>query len=318
MVSLEKQPEVKKALLTTFGVDNFENIKQLTKGLSGALVFKVMVHQRPYVLRIITRAETRDKPSYYFDCLRTAATAGLAPAVHYLNVEDRISITDFIETEYFPIRDARIKMISAIKTLHNLPKFVHRLDFVDASDTFLRRFRESKMVPGNAMNHIFELYHRIANVYPRSDRANLVSSHNDVKPDNIIYDGSRPWLVDWEAARLNDRYVDLASIANFLVGDESNEMEILARYFGKTPNEYQRARFFLMRQIVHMFCFTLCTIVAAAGKSIDMSRKIEGFNEFHEHLWHCRIDLADNDAGWCIFANWRKTCCLIASRNHFV
>ena len=61
----------------------------------------------------------------------------------------------------------------------------------------------------------------------------MVSSHNDLKPQNIRFDGKHIWLVDWESAFLNDRYADLAVVANFFVKDEAHEEEYLTTYFGE-------------------------------------------------------------------------------------
>src|SRR4051812_5809843 len=224
MIPQNKQPAVTKALQKAFNADAFENIQQLTKGLSGALVFKITVHGVLYLLRIITRTDTRDKPSHYFDCLKAAANAGLAPRIHYLCVEEQISITDFTEDKYFPLPEARIKMADALRNLHALPKFSYTLNFIDASETFLQKFLAAGIVAENDIKDVLELYAHIGNVYPRNDEDNLVSCHNDVKRDNIIFNGVHPWLVDWEAARLNDRYVDLACIANFVVKNEQDEM----------------------------------------------------------------------------------------------
>jgi thiamine kinase-like enzyme len=295
MIPENKQLAVAKALQKVFNVDAFENIQQLTKGLSGALVFKITVHGIPYLLRIITRSETRDKPEYYFECLQIAAKAGLAPTIHYLNIEDKISITDYIEDHYFPVPEARIKMADMLRDLHALPKFSYQLNFFNASDMFLQKFLDSDIVPKEATRDLFELYARIGTVYPRNDPDNLVSCHNDVKRDNIIFDGMRPWLVDWEAARLNDRYLDLAAIANFVVKNNIDETDFLKRYFAEKFDEYKRARFFLMSQIVHMFCFTLCAVPGSAGKSIDINMRTLSFNEFHDGLWNCDIKLDNND-----------------------
>ena len=145
------------------------------------------------------------------------------------------------------------------------------------------------------MKDILESYARIGRVYPHDAPENLVSCHNDLKRDNIVFDGIRPWLVDWEAARLNDRYVDLAAIANFVVKNDNDETEFLKRYFGETFDEYKQARFFLMSQVVHLFCFTLCTVLGSPAKSIDINMSTPGFNEFHESLWNSEISLADSD-----------------------
>jgi len=294
MIPENKRMAVTTALQTAFNTPAFEDIEPLTKGLSGALVFKITVNGKPYLLRIITR-ESRDKPEYYFDCLQNAANAGLAPAIHYLSVEDKISITDYIEDHCFPVPDARIKMAEMLRVLHATPKFPYRLNYLEASETFLQKFLASGIVPKNEIKDLLDLYARIENVYPRNDPDNLVSCHNDVKRDNIIYDGLRSWLVDWEAARLNDRYVDLAAIANFVVKDEKNENDFLKRYFRDTFDEYKQARFFLMCQVVHMFCFTLCVVPASAGKSINITMSTLSFNEFHDRLWDGKINLGNND-----------------------
>ena len=85
----------------------------------------------------------------------------------------------------------------------------------------------------------------MAAVYTRLEPA-PAPSHNDLfKPDNILFDGNRLWLVDWEAAFQNDRYADLAVVANMLVTNESEESIVLQQYFGSAPDEYQSARFYL-------------------------------------------------------------------------
>jgi len=295
MIPQDKQAAIRKALQTTFDVDEFEDIQPLTKGLSGAAVFKITVHGMPYVLRVITRTGTRDDPAYYFDCIQTAACAGLAPRIHYLNIEEKILITDFIEDRYFPVAEARIKMADMLRNLHALPKFAYQLNYLDASDAFLKKFQASKIIPESLTKNLFELYSRICNVYPRNDADNLVSCHNDVKRDNIIFDGVHPWLVDWEAARLNDRYVDLAAIANFVVKNDEDETEFLKRYFGGTFDEYKQARFFLMSQVIHMFCFTICSVSGSGGKPLNINMTTPGFNEFHDGLWNCEVNLANNE-----------------------
>src|SRR5215468_10923662 len=108
----------------------------------------------------------------------------------------------------------------------------------------------------------------------------MVSSHNDLfKPDNILFDGHRVWLVDWEAAFLNDRYADLAVVANMVVANESEESMYLTEYFGRAPDKYQRARFFLMQQISHVFYTMAFLLLGAGGKPVDLSERAPGFSD---------------------------------------
>jgi len=64
--------------------------------------------------------------------------------------------------------------------------------------------------------------------YPRLD-SDMVSCHMDPKPENLLFDGQRLWLVDWQAAFVNDRYFDLAVAANFLVAADADELTYLER-----------------------------------------------------------------------------------------
>jgi thiamine kinase-like enzyme len=117
----------------------------------------------------------------------------------------------------------------------------------------------------------------------------------DLKPENIVFDGQRIWLLGWQAALLNDRYFDLAVAASFVVTSEGDEWNYLERYFGQPPNEYQRARFFLMRQVLHMFSATVFLLLGSAGKSISQTENLPPFRDFHRRIWASEVNLADND-----------------------
>ena len=124
----------------------------------------------------------------------------------------------------------------------------------------------------------------------------MVSSHNDLfKPDNILYDGQRVLLVDWEAAFLNDRYADLAVVANHVVANDSEELVYLREYFGAAPDPYQRARFHLMRQIAHLFYTMGFLSLGSLGKPVDWSGTVPEFADYHRRMWAGEVDLAASE-----------------------
>jgi hypothetical protein len=57
MIPENKQSAVKKALQAAFGINEFEDIQQLMKGRSSALIFKIIVHREPYLLRVMRLTE---------------------------------------------------------------------------------------------------------------------------------------------------------------------------------------------------------------------------------------------------------------------
>src|SRR5205823_3190082 len=81
------------------------------------------------------------------------------------------------------------------------------------------------------------------------DAPGLVLSHNDVNPTNLIFDGERLLLLDWEAAGPNDRWFDLATVALFLRLDAEQCRRLLASYDGEI-RENVPSHFIYLRRMV--------------------------------------------------------------------
>lgn len=291
MIPVEKKICVEKALQATFGVKEFEEITELTAGLSSALVFKIVVKGNAYLLRIITRTDALSDPTNQYSCMQMAAEAGLAPHVLYTNIEDRVSITDFIHVQPFPIAEARSKMAVLLKKLHSLPPFPPRKMNID----FVQRLAAAHILPEDITTEILRIHKQITEVYRREEQ-DLVSCHSDLKPENVLFDGTKPWLVDWEAAFREDRYADLAIVANFVVRSDDEEIEFLENYFGEPADEYKQAKFFLMQQALHIQYFAVFCLFGSAGKPIDVSAyEPNDFRDFHNRIWSGEISLAGNE-----------------------
>jgi aminoglycoside phosphotransferase (APT) family kinase protein len=310
----DKSAAVTRGLREAFGVTEFEDIRAMTKGHTTALVYRIVVRGSPFLLRIIMRPNAIIGPARHFTCMKTAADAGVAPHVWYTSLEDEISITDFVEEVPLPASEALVRMPAVLRTLHALSPFPPAMNNINTSclflmndgpavDGFIQRFKTANILPQAESEELFAWHAQLAAAYPHH-APDMVSSHNDLfKPDNTLFDGHRLWLVDWEAAFLNDRYADLAVVANLVVtndtsNDAPNEAEeaaYLHEYFGQPPDEYQRARFFLARQVAHMFYAMVYLLLGSSGKPVDLTEKAPEFNAFHRRMWAGEINLTDND-----------------------
>ncbi|MCW5849618.1 MAG: phosphotransferase [Anaerolineae bacterium] len=285
MIPEAKQAAVIRALSAAFGVQDFDDIRLLTGGLSPSLVFRMIVRGQPYLLRVIVRRQAVYDPTREFACMKLASEAGIAPRIWYANVEDMVLITDFVEAKPFP-DDMALRLAPTIRRLHSLPHFPtpQMGNYLDVMDGLVRRFQTARLLPDSITEELFRGYSEVIRVYPRH-HTDLVASHNDLKPQNIVFDGERSWLVDWEAAFLNDPYVDLAVAANFFVKDEAQAEDYLRAYFGEPAGDYRRARFTLMRQAMHVFYAAFLMLqVAGSGLPIASDMTAPDFREFHQRL----------------------------------
>ncbi len=293
MIPQEKSAAVTQGLREAFGVETCEDIHLLTKGAGPALVFRIVVGGSPYLLRIIIRASPQNDPSRQFTFMKAAGDVGVAPRVRYFSIDDAICITDFVQGVPFPANEALIRIPRVLRTLHALTPYPKALNYVTV-DASIRKFQAANLLPKDEIDEIFARYAELSAVYPRLD-SDMVSCHNDAKPENLLFDGNRTWLVGWKAAFTNDRYFDLAVVADFVITNDAEENVFLQEYFGQPADEYQRARFYLMRQIIHMLSAAFYLLFGAGGKPVNRSEKLPSFRDFHEHLWAGELSLADND-----------------------
>lgn len=283
---------VERALQKTFNTTTFDSVALLTGGLSSALVYKIVVQGKPYVMRLIMHIDPMSDPARQFTCMKIAAESGVAPYVHYTSVEDALCIIDYIET--VPLREQIDKnaellsqLVKTVKTLHRAPLFPKLINFLDGIDLFIEQYKALNLLPESATEEHFHYYAEIQKAYPRYD-PDVVSSHNDLNPNNILFDGKKFWFIDWEAAFENDYYADLANIAKSFVTSEAHEEVLLRAYFGDTLDDYKRARFFLMQQVSHMFYAMIFLKFAAAIRTptsvYDPSMDTPSIQEFYQQM----------------------------------
>ncbi|MGH6718140.1 MAG: phosphotransferase [Alphaproteobacteria bacterium] len=74
----------------------------------------------------------------------------------------------------------------------------------------------------------------------------LVLGHNDLLPGNLLDDGRRLWLIDWEYAGFNTPLFDLANLASNNEFAAAEEVALLEAYFERPADATQLKRFHAM------------------------------------------------------------------------
>ncbi len=273
LIPEHKRAAVETALQATFGTTEIDALTILSGGLSSAAVYRLVIQGKPYVLRLVMEIDALRDPTRDYLCMGLAAAAGIAPRVYYAEAAEAVSIIEFLDAkplgQGFPPPDALIPALAqTIQAIHALPLFPRLVSFLDGIDIFIQIFQSTGLVAPRATVELFKAYAEVQKRYPRQD-PDVVSSHNDLNPNNILSDGQRLWVIDWESAFQNDRYVDLAIAANYYLPQEDQREALLTAYFGDRLDDIKQARFFLMRQICRVYYGLILLNFAAAQRPPD-------------------------------------------------
>jgi hypothetical protein len=247
---------VEAALRAVLGQAPVTGCERLAGGMSSALVFRVGGGGRDYLLRLCVNVDALTAPERHFACLATASQAGIAPPLRYASARDGLSISDFIAARPFAEhpggRPAMLaELAGAIGVLQATAPFPPLVGFLDGVEAMIGAVQASGVATPAALEAPLAAYGLIQRAYPRDTP--LVSSHNDLNPGNILFDGRRLWLVDWEAAFANDRFVDPALAAHWFRASPQEAEALLAIAQGRPLDPDDRARLAMMRQVVRMY-----------------------------------------------------------------
>src|SRR4051794_5261785 len=201
------------ALASVLGSVPVSAVMPVTGGATAATVLRIEAGGRSYLLRMEGSASPLRNPHQYAS-MRLAAEAGIAPKLHYVDETARAAVMDYVEQQplhTYPggphaLAHALGGLLARLQATPVFPYFVAYPDIV--SRLWDHVCRTGLFTPG-VLDPYTERLARIREAYVW-DPAQSVSSHNDFIPSNILFDGKRLWVIDWESAYRNDPVVDAA------------------------------------------------------------------------------------------------------------
>jgi aminoglycoside phosphotransferase (APT) family kinase protein len=254
--SAAQRETARAALSAAFGAAAIGAITPMTGGVTSASVFRVEIGHRRYVMRIEGEPSPLRNPHQYLS-MRIAAEAGIAPKIHYIDEAARVAVIDFIEPKplkAYPggphaLAQALGEIIARVQATPVFPAFINYPDIVARLFAHVRR---TGLFAAGLLDAHVERLERLREAYD-TGLPGLVSSHNDPVPNNILFDGKRLWLIDWESAYRNDPLVDVAIVLDSLAWSPELEDVFLRAWFGRAPDEALRVRLKLIRALTRLY-----------------------------------------------------------------
>jgi thiamine kinase-like enzyme len=223
--------------------------------------YKVVTPQGAFVARLSSDSSELlaiDRDNEYRNSVAAAAAGAGAPVIEY-RPQDRLLVVGYIEGRTFGAADVAAaenipRIAAACRRLHAAERFGNDFDMFDIQRGYLAVARARG----------FRIPDRYDDLRPQVDAAEkalaaraegTVPCHNDLLAANIIDDGDRIWLIDYELSGNNDACFELGNIAAESHLSDEALAELVTAYYGRPRRgRIARARLFAL---MSMYGWTL-------------------------------------------------------------
>ena len=169
---------------------------------------------------------------------RAAHAAGVAPEL--IHAEPGIMISRFIEGKTYGAADVARdldRVIALVRRLHTgAPAHLHGTGFAFWVFHVIRDYARTLRAGVSRVAGRMDEFVAIGDALERAQVPLPISfGHHDLLPANLIDDGERLWLIDFEYAGFGTAMFDLANLTSNSGLDEEAAESVLAAYFGAAP-----------------------------------------------------------------------------------
>jgi thiamine kinase-like enzyme len=204
---------------------------------------------------------------------RAAARCGLSPAV--LHAEPGALIFDFIVAHTFAAEDVRERgnlerILDLVRRCHrDMPKEVRGPALIFWVFHVLRDYAhslkdgESRHLP--ALTRLMQI---AADLEAMVGQVDIVYAHNDLLPSNLLDDGERLWLIDWDYAGFNSPLFDLANLCSNNEVAAADETWLLEAYFEHRADDELQRRYHAMK-CASLLRETLWSMISEIHSTLD-------------------------------------------------
>ena len=185
---------------------------------------------------------------------RAAEASGFAPPVEH--AEPGVMVCRHLRAKTFGEADVRAniaRVAAIVRAFHEkMPHHVSGPGFMVWPFHVVRDYARTLKEGGSRMaGHLPDYLAMADELEAAQTPLPIVFGHNDLLPANLLDDGSRLWLIDFEYAGFSTAMFDLAGLSSNAGFSQEESEALLAAYFGRAPDRP------LLRALAAMQCASL-------------------------------------------------------------
>lgn len=280
-----------------------QRIEPINEGLSGAGVYAVTTSRGVFVLRVADRQQDEAHFSQQLRVQRRAAEAEIAPAVVYVDEAARAVVSRWIDG--VAVSAALANPADRPRVLGSVVEQLRRLHALDTTGItreeplpYARQIWQAQRVRAgfpawaSDLGPIFDAIERVLAADPRT-----TLNHNDVNPGNVLWDGRRAWLIDWEACGVGHPHYDWATLSLFLRLDEATTFALAESHDGAPLTDVSRASLRALRKLAGLLCgFNIIGLVNDFSRAAPSVAEAPTLAVCYEGMFSGRVPL-QSEAG---------------------
>lgn len=220
---------------------------------------------------------------------RAAHAAGLSPAVIFS--QKGVTVLEYLECKTFSASDVRkqetlAKIVPLIRSCHiDIPNYLRGPVLVfwvfHVIRDYAARIQEYGSKNASKSTELVKIGNKLETDAGPFD---MVFGHNDLLAENILDDGERLWLIDWDYAGYNSPLFDLGGLASNSELSPQQETWLLETYFETPVSDELLHRYHAMK-CASLLRETLWSMVSEITSKLDVdfvSYTEKNYERFHQ------------------------------------
>jgi len=193
--------------------------------------YKLSTQKSQYLIREFKANSDEINRYLEFKIQKVASLKKIAPIPFFIDETQSFMITEFINgCHKSKLSNMELKkLVKTVKDIHNIrivtkeKEYNFKRDFVYYNQ--ILKDTDSKKLIKQSLKEVQRL---------KKLHKDLVLTHCDLNPKNILFTKNSIKIIDWEYARINDLFFDLASLCCEFNLSKREEQLLLKTYFKKT------------------------------------------------------------------------------------